>query len=114
MRLKLHVADFLMHAWRESGANFVLVHTFDTCGRAKLNQNPACQELQIRQTKGLKNDLRSNLRASNLKIFPWGDAPEGPPYSCCMQSCTPQDHLNFTSTGPVAPMCKMTTLEKNN
>ena len=79
MRLKLHVADFLMHAWRESGANFVLVHTFDTCGRAKLNQNPACQELQIRQTKGLKNDLRSNLRASNLKIFPWGDAPEGPP-----------------------------------
>ena len=45
-----------MHAYRESGTNFVLVyamfepdHVFDARG-----QNPVCQELQIRLKKGLK------------------------------------------------------------
>ena len=69
-----------MHAWRESGTDFVLVqkkkkkkkkkkkfcvsaelyamfvpdHIFHARGRTKLNQNPACQELQIGLKKGPK------------------------------------------------------------
>ena len=47
---------------------------------SKLNQNSACQELQIRLKKGPKNNgVRSDLRASNLKKNLRGGGEEGPP-----------------------------------
>ena len=50
---------------------------------SKLNQNSACQELQIRLKKGPKNNgLRSDLRALNLKKKIWGG--EGPPLARCL------------------------------
>ena len=50
---------------------------FDACGRAKLNQNPACrQELQIRLKKGPKNGLKK--RSQSIKF----SFPRRTPPSC--------------------------------
>ena len=76
--------NFLMHAWRESGTNFVLVdaeiyvmfepdHIFDACTwTCQIESESSLPRAADRAEEGSKIGLRSDLRASNLKNFPWG------------------------------------------
>ena len=81
-----------------------LPYIFDACRRAKLNQKPACQELQTRLKKGPKWPQKQSKNTKFEKIFFWGDPPEGPCVPLRTQSRTLLDQLKFASSSDVAQL----------